>query len=199
MQAVTGAIKSVSAWASHHPGTVLVMAKAVVAVGAALVAVGLVAVGAALVGAIAVAPLAALGVALAGFGTALGAFAVMNWGGIKSAVGHMLEFFTSVYQWVIDHVKGFNFTNGGKAFDALRGVHPAGEAAPGPWSGQHPSAVPPPGAGKVVQVNTQVALDGRTIAKVVSTHQAKDVSRASLHSASRFDPSLSMTPVGANF
>jgi hypothetical protein len=195
MQSMTHAIKAVTGWASHNPGKILVIAKTLVIVGAVLIALGVVAVGAAAVGAVMAGGWVALAVAgFAAFDTALVTFVAMNWGGIKSGIGHMLDFFTSIWKWVVDHVPHFalSLPSGGTKLNPVNegNVH-AG------FIGGRASAVPPAAAKHPIQVHTAVQLDGRTIAKVVSTHQAKAMSRASQQSSNHFDSTLSMTPVGA--
>jgi hypothetical protein len=56
--------------------------------------------------------------------------------------------------------------------------------------------VPPPKPSEVKQINTTVTLDGRVIARVVSTHQERGLEQANRSAAGSFDGRRSLAPVG---
>lgn len=84
---------------------------------------------------------------------------------------------------------------GGATVDALVGTVLRGFGVPVVGGVRRP-LVPPPKPSEVKQINTTVTLDGRVIARAVSTHQERGLEQANRSAAGAFDARRSLAPVG---
>jgi hypothetical protein len=187
--AITGAIAAVTLFLSV-PGAI---GTAFAAVGAAISTIAL--------------PVTLVVAAIAGIGVAIYQV-VKHWDASKGILENIKAEFAMFVHWIWDKVRWL--------LNMIPGVHIDGDqpapSAPHGWAGPpraaHAAAAPNGGWGGPsrfvqtpqgqarLQVHTQINLDGKKVADVVSTHQARAMGSTMIGSG-RHDPAATLPPVAA--
>jgi hypothetical protein len=198
------AVEKLSAWATKHPGQMGALVKGIMIFGGALIGVGVALVGMAIFagGWIPVAIAGAVGLV-----SALGTFAALNWDAVTRAGSAVADFFRRVWAAIENSPLRALLPQGSRTISAAEAAEnnrhawnsklTAGQSIFDLNPNGFATAVPPRAANSNVQVHTQVNLDGKAVAKVVSHHQASAIGAAAL-SGARYDPfaSLPATALG---
>ncbi len=150
--------------------------------------------------------LSGVGVGLATLGNAIPVLkaALVGWT-VGSIINEMLP--EKAHDWIGGNIAGFLSLFGNKDASQAYGVYLKQKAQEDDaayfkkWHmhrGDHAQAdahIKPRTNSQPVQVHTQVILDGKKVAQVVTQHQAAEVSRP-YNRAAGFDPSLNLAPAG---
>lgn len=187
LQTMSNGLNSLSGTLLAHPEMAKAIGESIAVLAAALAGAGVVAIGTLLVGA---APIAA---AIGGIVAAAAAFAAFNWRAIADAwnwISEAAKQLVSVgWQKIVDMFNAIakaieDFVHKLAAIaSSIAGAFAHSGAAPGQFTGTarggvllHKESYVPPsgGSGQPVVVHTALNVDGRTLAKAVGTHMARN-------------------------
>ena len=187
LQTMSNGLNSLSGTLLAHPEMAKAIGESIAVLAAALAGAGVVALGTLLVGA---APIAA---AIGGIVAAAAAFAAFNWRAIADAWNWISEAATRLvsvgWQKIVDMFNAIakaieDFVNKLAAIaSSIAGAFAHSGAAPGQFTGTarggvllHKESYVPPsgGSGQPVVIHTALNVDGRTLAKAVGTHMARN-------------------------
>jgi len=205
MKAMTDAVTGMTQWAAVHPETVKAIGQALVALGIGLVAIG----------GVAIASVIGLSGALIGLGVAAVAFLAFNWNtvigwikGVCVALGDLasmgwqkiVELFQGIYNAILDFANKL-----ASVASVIAGAFAHSGAPPSQFQGTarggvllHKESYVPPagGANRPIVVHTALNVDGRTLAKAVGTHMARNSywsNNSSTFDGSAMPPSTDMS------